>query len=108
MKKTTLLIILFFGLTIFGFGQAKKKVAHLPIFDIHVHAMKVNPEWGAPMCPWFLSNMPGTDPNLPMVDITKADCVDPLIPAKNDKEMPDEVIKRIHDFIEHAIAFSIV
>lgn len=106
MKKTALFTFLFFGLSIFGFGQAKKKVHRLPIFDIHVHTMKVNPDWGAPMCPWFLSNMPGTDPNLSMVDITKTDCVDPLMPAKSDEEMQDEVIKRIHDFNMTMVAFG--
>ena len=35
----------------------------LPIIDVHVHAMKVNPAFAGDMCPWFLSDMPGADPN---------------------------------------------
>ncbi len=106
MKNLNLLILFILTLQYSVFGQTVKKVTRPPIFDIHVHTMKVNPEWGAPMCPWFLSDMPGTDPNLPMVDITKVDCVDPLIPAKSDQEMQDEVIKRIHDFNMTMVAFG--
>ena len=39
-------------------GNTKR---HLPIIDVHVHAMKMNPAFAADMCPWFLSDMPGGD-----------------------------------------------
>lgn len=106
MKQLLIALLCIQGCNLFSFGQSEKKSNHLPVFDIHVHAFKVNPDWGAPMCPWFLSSMPGTDPNLPMVDISKVDCDDPLIPAKSDKEMQDEVIKSIHNLNMTMVAFG--
>ncbi|MCY1721945.1 hypothetical protein OU798_16445 [Prolixibacteraceae bacterium Z1-6] len=52
MKKTNLLFILLISLNILA--GAQEKVTHKPIFDVHVHTMKVNPTWSSPMCPWFL------------------------------------------------------
>jgi uncharacterized protein len=90
----------------FALGQSAKKVTHLPIFDVHVHTMKVNPAWASPMCPWFLSSMPGSDPNDKAGAFMSLDCVDPLQPAKSDKEMQDEVMRRIKDFNMTMVAFS--
>lgn len=105
MKKTILLAILILGLTNLSSAQTEK-VTHLPIFDIHVHTMKVNPQWVSPMCPWFLSDMPGYDPNEKAPGITSSGCVDPLQPAKSDEEMQSEVIRRIRDFNMTMVAFG--
>lgn len=65
---------------------------HLPIIDVHVHAMKVNPAFGGDMCPWFLKSMPGSDPNGPPPSFLNLDCADPLHAAKTDKEMQDALM----------------
>lgn len=104
--KLTVIIILIIGTATSIFAQEKNKVTHLPIFDIHVHTMKVNPSWSSPMCPWFLADMPGADPNDNATFSPGIDCVDPLQPAKSDQEMQDEVIKRIKDFNMTMVAFG--
>ncbi len=65
---------------------------HLPIIDVHVHAMKVNPAFAGDMCPWFLKNMPGGDPNQAPPSFLQADCADPLKAAKTDPEMQDAIV----------------
>jgi len=87
-------------------GQDEEKVSHLPLFDIHVHAMKTNPAWATPMCPWFLSNMPGADPNDEPGFFMNLTCVDPLQPARNDAEMQEEVVRRIRDFNMTMVVFG--
>ncbi|MDE3250060.1 MAG: amidohydrolase family protein [Bacteroidota bacterium] len=54
--------------------------------------MKMNPAFGADMCPWFLSNMPGGDPNQPPPAFINTDCAMPLHAAKSDKEFQDSLI----------------
>lgn len=73
------------------FAQTTTK-KHLPIIDVHVHAMKVNPAFAMDMCPWFLSDMPGGDPNQPPPSIMNTDCATPLKAAKSDKEFQDSLI----------------
>ena len=63
----------------------------LPIIDVHVHAMHAAPAAG-PMCPWFLKDMPGGDPNLPTPKFLSTDCATPLYPAKSDADMQEQVI----------------
>jgi predicted TIM-barrel fold metal-dependent hydrolase len=106
MKKNIFLFTLIFAFNLVLSAQSQNTVTHLPIFDIHVHTMKVNPQWSSEMCPWFLSNMQGADPNEVAPGITSSGCVDPLQPAKNDREMQDEVIKRINDFNMTMVAFG--
>src|SRR5438046_8817484 len=65
---------------------------HLPIIDVHVHAMKVNPAFAADMCPWFLSDMPGADPNQPPPAFINTGCAMPLKAAKSDKAFQDSLI----------------
>ena len=65
---------------------------HLPIIDVHVHAMKLNPAFAADMCPWFLSNMAGGDPNQPAPRFINTDCASPLRAAKSDKEFQDSLV----------------
>ncbi|WP_211217509.1 hypothetical protein [Segetibacter koreensis] len=74
------------------YAQNAAKSRHLPIIDVHVHAMKVNPAFAADMCPWFLSNMPGGDPNQPPPSFINTDCATPLKAAKSDKEFQDSLI----------------
>lgn len=79
------------------FSQDLKK--HEPIIDVHVHAMKMNPGFASDLCPWFLANMPGGDPNLPPPSFMSTDCVDPLKAATSDQEMQDalvDVCKRLN------------
>src|ERR1044071_7247174 len=60
---------------------------HLPIIDVHVHAMKFNPAFAAgDLCPWFLSSMPGADPNDKETAFLSGECAEPLKAAKSDKE----------------------
>ncbi|WP_234571251.1 amidohydrolase family protein [Rhodohalobacter sp. 614A] len=77
-----------------------------PIIDIHVHTMKVNPNWASPMCPWFLSDMPGADPTQQPPGFMNLECLDPLQPAKSDEEMQAEVIKRINDWNMTIVAYG--
>lgn len=73
---------------------APKKAAHLPIIDVHVHAMKTSPGI-APLCPWFLRDMPGGDPNGPAPSFLNNDCASPLPAAQSDKEMQDSIVSLI-------------
>lgn len=63
-----------------------------PIIDVHVHVMKINPDFASDMCPWFLKSMPGGDPNQPPPSFMNADCVAPLKAAHSDQEYQDEVL----------------
>jgi uncharacterized protein len=74
-----------------GFSQDTSH-RHLPIIDVHVHAMKANPAFAMDMCPWFLSNMPGADPNQPPPPFINTDCAEPLKAAKSDKEFQDALL----------------
>jgi predicted TIM-barrel fold metal-dependent hydrolase len=74
------------------FGQDTTKNKHLPIIDVHVHAMKLNPKFAADMCPWFLSDMPGGDPNQPPPSMLNTDCATPLKAAKSDREFQDSLV----------------
>lgn len=65
---------------------------HLPIIDVHVHAMKMNPAFAMDMCPWFLSNMPGADPGQPMPAFINTDCAMALKAARSDQEFQDSLI----------------
>lgn len=102
MKRLLIILLLVFGIAQITSAQTDR----MPIFDIHVHTMKVNPNWASPMCPWFLSDMPGADPTQTPPSFMNLDCVDPLQPAKSDEEMQEEVIKRIKDFNMTIVAYG--
>jgi predicted TIM-barrel fold metal-dependent hydrolase len=85
-----LILFLFQLITFTGLSQETQK--HLPIIDVHVHAMKTNPGFAGDLCPWFLKNMPGGDPNQAPPSFLSLDCADPLKAAKSDKEMQDAII----------------
>lgn len=87
-RRQLCLLLALFITTISVYAQER----HLPIIDVHVHAMKVNPAFANDMCPWFLKNMPGSDPNGPPPSFINTDCADPLKAAKTDQEMQDAVI----------------
>jgi hypothetical protein len=75
------------------FSQEASPKKHLPIIDVHVHAMKSMPQFSQELSPWFLSNMPGSDPNLPPPSFLNGDeSATTLKPAKSDKEMQDELL----------------
>ncbi|MHA4842887.1 amidohydrolase family protein [Flavitalea antarctica] len=90
-RSFNLAALLFLWLTSFSYAQDKAKT-HLPIIDVHVHAMKVNPAFAADMCPWFLSNMPGGDPTQPAPVFINTDCATPLRAARTDKEFQDSLV----------------
>jgi len=71
---------------------AQDSSRHLPIIDVHVHAMKVNPAFANDLCPWFLKNMPGSDPNEKPPAFINTDCAHPLKAAKSDKEFQDALM----------------
>lgn len=87
-------------------GQAPAKSKHLPIIDVHVHTMKINPNFTSEMCPWFLSNMPGGDPNEKMQFGASGDCANPLKPAKSDAEMQAAVMETLERLNMTIVAFS--
>lgn len=82
---------------------AKKR---LPIIDVHVHAMKVNPNFAGAMCPWFLRNMPGGDPTQPAPSFLSQDCVDPLQPAKSDEEMQTALLSTMERLNMTIVAYG--
>ena len=65
----------------------------LPIIDVHVHAMKYNPVFAMDMCPWFLKDMPGADPNGPPPSFMNGNCATPLKPARSNQEMQDALLE---------------
>jgi uncharacterized protein len=106
MKKLTIVLALLTGISGVSFAQNKNKVAHPPIIDVHVHAGKVRPGM-TPICPWFLSDMPGADPldKTPFAFLN-TDCLDPWPAAQSDEEMKNEIVRRIKDFNMTMIAFG--
>jgi hypothetical protein len=54
--------------------------------------LKVNPNFAVDICPWFLTNMPGRDPNQAAPSFLNTDCARPLKPAKSDKEYQDSLM----------------
>ncbi len=106
MNRSLLLLLagLVFALPLSS--QSDDTVNRPPIIDIHVHTMRVNPNWSSPMCPWFLSSMPGADPNDERPSFMNLDCTDPLMPAKSDAQMQEEVMKRLRDLNMTLVAFG--
>jgi len=91
MKSISTLLFCFVMLTSFAQQNPPPK-KHLPIIDVHVHAMKMNPAFGGDMCPWFLKNMPGSDPNGPPPSFINTECAHPLKAAKSDQEFQDGLV----------------
>ncbi len=72
--------------------QAQEDAKRPPIIDVHVHAMRVNPDFVREMCPWFLSSMPGSGPEQDPPSFINNMCVDPLQPAMSDAEMKEKLL----------------
>jgi hypothetical protein len=89
LAKLLVLVALFTATSTLAQNSTQK---HLPIIDVHVHAMKVNPAFASDMCPWFLSNMPGADPSDPRPSFMNTDCANPLRAAKSDQEFQDSLV----------------
>ena len=89
LAKLLILVVLFAATSTLAQNQPTK---HLPIIDVHVHAMKMNPAFASDMCPWFLSNMPGADPVIARPSFMNTDCANPLKAAKSDQEFQDSLI----------------
>lgn len=73
-------------------SDAQENQTRPPIIDVHVHIMKLTPAIIRDMCPWFLHNMPGGDPNQPPPSFMNTNCVAPLKAAKSDQEYQDAVL----------------
>jgi predicted TIM-barrel fold metal-dependent hydrolase len=65
----------------------------LPIIDVHVHALPASTDFQSPMCPWFLSDMPGSGPGQEPPPFIKLDCARPLQPAISDEEFQKKVLE---------------
>lgn len=92
--NTCLLVLLLAGIGADAQQAPTKKP--LPIIDVHVHAMKVNPSFSGDLCPWFLSNMPGGDPTQGPPAFLSGGCADPLKAAKSDKEFQDALVNTMN------------
>ncbi len=105
MKKNLFLPALCIALPLFLNAQTPgvKKDA-LPIIDIHVHSISMGSFQMGDMCPWFLEEMPGTDPKTGMSFPSK-DCVDPWKPAKNDDELTEAFLETIERLNITAVVF---
>lgn len=77
-------------LSCLSYGQENE--GPLPIIDVHVHAMKMNPAFTMDLCPWFLKDMPGGDPNQPPPAFASSDCARPLKPAGSDADMQEKLL----------------
>ena len=89
-RRLNYALVLLFTVAAADAQEVMKK--HLPIIDVHVHAMKMSPGFAMDMCPWFLSDMPGGDPNQPPPAFINTDCASPLKAAKSDKEFQDSLM----------------
>ncbi|MGB4293319.1 MAG: amidohydrolase family protein [Bacteroidales bacterium] len=76
----------------------------LPIIDMHVHSISVNNFRLGEICPWFLEEMPGTDPKTGMSFPSK-DCVDPWKPPKDDNEMTAGFLETLEKLNITAVVF---
>ena len=93
MKRIYLISLLVLGFAFCTKAQ-ERKVTHLPIIDIHVHSMQAR-EGASGFCPWFLTDMPGGDPNEEMVFSADGDCSNRLEPATSDEELQDAILEHI-------------
>jgi len=106
--KSAIIITFFLYSVLMAGAQVAEKITHLPVFDVHVHVMKVTPGFSQPICPWFLSDMPGYDPkeDIGFKPYLNSDCLDPWMPAGSDEELQEEIVGRIKNFNMSMIAFG--
>jgi len=106
MKKTMAIYTLLISMSAAAIAQTGNQVTRLPIMDVHIHVGPVRPGMG-PLCPHFLSDMPGADPlDEDPFTFGGSDCLDPWPAAQSDEEMKDEIVKRIKDLNMTMIAFG--
>lgn len=110
MKKSIYILSVFLLMPCLLFGQAQPKPVVKkempPIIDIHVHSMKIGNFQMGDLCPWFLQNMPGTDPKTGMSFNVSGDCVDPIKAAKNDEELTASFLETIERLNITAVVFG--
>ena len=106
MKKALFVCTLLIGMSVIAIAQTENQVTRLPVMDVHIHVGPVRPGMG-PLCPHFLSDMPGADPldEDPFI-FGGSDCLDPWPAAQSDEEMKNEIVKRIKDLNMTMIAFG--
>jgi predicted TIM-barrel fold metal-dependent hydrolase len=110
MKTKIFLIVPFLFFSCLAFAQpmttqqTKKEMP--PIIDIHVHSMKIGNFQMGDLCPWFLKDMPGTDPKTGMSYNFGGDCVDPIKAAKNDEELSAAFLETIERLNITAVVFG--
>jgi len=107
MKNLFLLIAAMLGSCAIVFGQSAEKVTRQPVIDMHVHVSKVRPGSG-PLCPWFLSDMPGADPHedFGFVQVMSSVCLGRLPAAASDEGMKNEITGRIKDMNMTMVCFG--
>ena len=111
MKSKIFFLALLLVLPVFAFAQAPKTtqtpVKQMPpIIDIHVHSMKVGTVSMGDLCPWFLEDMPGTDPKTGMTFSFGGNCVDPIKAAKSTEELTTAFIETINRLNITAVVFG--
>ena len=100
---TTLLLLLTCGLLA---QESTIDTTRPPIIDIHVHAIPLPDGFRAPLCPWFLSDMPGGDPRDEAPAFMQADCADPLPAAGSDAEVQEAILDRIRRMNMTMVSFG--
>lgn len=109
MMKTRIFVISLFILLPLALNAQKPDAVQqkkpLPIIDIHVHSMSVGNFQMGDICPWFLENMPGTDPKTGMSFPSK-DCVNPFKAPKDDEDMTASFLETIEKHNIIAVVFG--
>ncbi len=72
--------------------QAQDAPKPPPIIDVHVHAM-AGAGFGGELCPWFLSNMPGADPEDGPPSFISSGCARPLKAAASAEEFQEAIFE---------------
>ncbi|THH37774.1 amidohydrolase family protein [Neolewinella litorea] len=106
LLRSLLAFLLIAGSSAVFSQQGDAATGRPPIIDIHVHTLRVNPAFTTPLCPWFLSDMPGGDPRDPAPPIFNSDCADPLPAAASDDELREAILARIRDLNMTMVAFG--
>ena len=89
-KKLVSALIGFIQLGYVGAVQAQDKPQ--PIIDVHVHLLSI-PGANIPgMCPWFLKDMRGGDPHIPMQQPMNSECKEPLAASASPEDYRKEVL----------------
>lgn len=104
MKNKSFLLA-FIAALLFGISAQSQEKEMPPIIDIHVHTLAIEGDFGD-LCPWFLEEMPGTDPKTGMTFSFGGDCVDPLPSAKSTEELTEAFLETIERLNITAVCFA--